>query len=65
MQIIDSSDRSAVRRLVDRRQDVDPALARRVARIVSAVRRDGDDALLGYARRFDGLAGRPRFRRPS
>ena len=57
MQIIDASDRPAVRRLIDRREDVDPALARRVARIVSAVRRDGDDALLGYARRFDGLAG--------
>ncbi len=57
MQIIDSSDRPAVQRLVDRRQDVDPALTRRVARIVSAVRRSGDEALLRYARRFDGLAG--------
>ena len=57
MQIIDSSDRPAVQRLIDRRQDVDPALTRRVARIVSAVRRSGDEALLGYARRFDGLAG--------
>ena len=57
MRIIDSSDQPAVRRLIDRREDVDPALTRRVARIVAAVRRDGDDALLGYARRFDGLAG--------
>lgn len=57
MQIIDSSDRPAVQRLIDRRQDVDPALTRRVARIVSAVRRSGDEALLRYARRFDGLDG--------
>ncbi|MCY4505785.1 MAG: histidinol dehydrogenase, partial [Acidobacteria bacterium] len=57
MQIVDSSDRAAVRRLVDRRDDVDPGLTRRVARIVSAVRRSGDEALLRYARRFDGLDG--------
>ena len=57
MQIIDASDRPAVQRLIDRRQDVDPALTRRVARIVSAVRRSGDEALLRYARRFDGLDG--------
>ena len=57
MQIIDASDRPAVRRLIDRRRDVDPALTRRVARIVGAVRRSGDEALLRYARRFDGLAG--------
>ena len=57
MQIVDSSDRAAVRRLVDRRDDVDPGLTRRVARIVSAVRRSGDEALLRYARRLDGLDG--------
>ena len=57
MRIVDSSDRAAVRRLVDRRDDVDPGLTRRVARIVSAVRRSGDQALLRYARRFDGLDG--------
>ena len=54
MRIIAASDRPAVRRLVDRRGDVDPAVARRVARIVRAVRGSGDEALLRYARRFDG-----------
>lgn len=57
MRIIAASDRPAVRRLVDRRRDVDPAVARRVARIVRAVRVSGDPALLRYARRFDGLDG--------
>ena len=57
MRIIAASDRPAVRRLVDRRRDVDPAVARRVARIVRAVRGSGDEALLRYARRFDGLDG--------
>ena len=57
MQIVEASDRAAVRRLIDRREDVDPAVARRVARIVGAVRRSGDPALLRYARRFDGLDG--------
>lgn len=57
MRIITASDRPAVRRLVDRRGDVDPAVARRVARIVRAVRGSGDEALLRYARRFDGLDG--------
>ena len=57
MRIIAASDRPAVRRLVDRRRDVDPAVARRVARIVRAVRGSGDAALLRYARRFDGLDG--------
>ena len=57
MRIIAASDRPAVRRLVDRRRDVDPAVARRVARIVRAVRGSGDPALLRYARRFDGLDG--------
>ena len=56
MRIIESSNRRAVRRLVDRRQASDPGLARRVARIVAAVRRSGDDAVLRYARRFDRLS---------
>ena len=57
MQTVDASDGASVRRLIDRRQDADPAVARRVARIVGAVRRSGDEALLRYARRFDGLDG--------
>ena len=56
MRIIESSNRRAVGRLIDRRQETDPAIARRVARIVAAVRRAGDTAALRYARRFDHLS---------
>lgn len=56
MRIIASSSRRAVDRLVDRGQRADPTIARRVARIVAAVRRSGDPAVLRYARRFDQLA---------
>jgi len=59
MRIIDSSNRRALGRLVDRRQDEDAALNRRVARIVRAVRQSGDTALLRYARRFDHLTDAP------
>ena len=55
MRIIESSNRRAVGRVVDRGQDTDPAVARRVARIVAAVRRSGDTAVLRYARQFDRL----------
>ncbi len=55
MRIIESSNRQAVARLIDRRQEIDPAITRGVARIVAAVRRDGDTALLRFARRFDHL----------
>jgi histidinol dehydrogenase len=55
MRIIALSNRRAVSRLIDRRQETDPAIARRVGRIVAAVRRAGDPALLRYARRFDTL----------
>jgi len=55
MRIIASSSRRAVDRLVDRGQWADPTIARRVARIVAAVRRSGDPAVLRYARRFDQL----------
>ena len=43
--------------LIGRRVTRDPALHRRVKGIVSAVRREGDAALVRYARRFDGLDG--------
>ena len=56
MRIIESSNRLAVSRLIDRGQDADPAIARRVAQIVAAVRRSGDAAVLRYARRFDQLS---------
>ena len=57
MKIIDSSNRRAVSRLVDRQQGSDPTVATRVARIVGAIRRRGDRALLEYAKRFDGVDG--------
>ena len=56
MRIIESSNRRAIGRLIDRRLQTDPAIARRVARIVAEVRRAGDTAALGYARRFDQLS---------
>jgi len=57
MRIIESSRRRAIVRLVERRQEIDPAVGRRARTIVEAVRRSGDAALLGYARRFDRLDG--------
>jgi histidinol dehydrogenase len=57
MRIIDSSDIRAVNALLDRRPARNPVVERRVARIVDRVRRDGDRALLAFARRFDGLDG--------
>jgi histidinol dehydrogenase len=55
LQIIDSSDTRAVEHLLDRRPSQDPAVRRRAAAIIAAVRRGGDAALRRYARRFDGL----------
>jgi histidinol dehydrogenase len=57
--IIPSTNRRAVAALIDRGPRRNAALERRVAAIVSRVRRDGDRALLGYARKFDGLSGPP------
>ena len=57
MRILDADDRRAVNALLDRRPARDPAVARRVARIVERIRRDGDAALDAFARRFDGLEG--------
>lgn len=55
MRIISSAATRAVAALLDRRPRRDPALERRVARIVDRVRNEGDRALLAYARRFDRL----------
>ena len=63
MRIIESSNRRAVGRLIDRRREADPAIARRVAQIVAEVRRAGDAAVLRYARRFDRLSGAGRGHR--
>ena len=57
MLIIKSSNVRALAALLDKRPAGDPAVQRRVAAIVARVRRDGDRALLTYARRFDGLDG--------
>ena len=55
IRIIDSTDQRAVSALLDRRPARDRRLEARVARIVARVRRDGDPALLAFARRFDRL----------
>ena len=55
MRILDSTDRRRVAALLDRRPARDPGVERRVARIVARVAREGDRALLAFARRFDGL----------
>jgi len=57
IRIIQSSDEQAVAALLDRAPGRDPDLERRVARIVSDVRRRGDAALLSYAKKYDGLTG--------
>jgi histidinol dehydrogenase len=57
IRIIFSSDGRRLAMLLDRRGRGDAALERRVRRIVDDVRRGGDLAVRGYARRFDGLDG--------
>jgi histidinol dehydrogenase len=57
IRIVESSDEKAVAALLDRAPGRDPDLERRVARLVSDVRRRGDAALLSYAKKFDGLTG--------
>jgi histidinol dehydrogenase len=56
IRIIQAGDEPAVAALLDRAPRRDAELEKRVARIVSAVRRDGDRALLAYAKQFDNLA---------
>jgi len=57
MRIIDSTDTRAVAALLDRRPGRDRELETRVRRILDDVRRRGDQALLAYAKQFDGLDG--------
>jgi len=57
LKIVESRNRRAVRALLAPGRTRDTATERRVATIVAAVRRDGDRALLRYARRFDPLDG--------
>jgi histidinol dehydrogenase len=55
LKIVDSTNRRAVDSLLSPSRTRDRTTERRVARIVAGVRRDGDPALLRYARAFDRL----------
>lgn len=55
IRIIRSSETSAVNRFINIERGRDGATEKRVTEIVSRVRRTGDRALIGYARRFDNL----------
>jgi histidinol dehydrogenase len=57
MRIVESSNRRAVAALLSPERTRDAATDRTVAAIVAAVRRQGDRALLRYARQFDRLDG--------
>ena len=57
MRIVDSSNRRAVDALLAPSRVRDAATDRRVARIVGDVRREGDAALMRYARALDRLDG--------
>ncbi len=57
LRIVDATSQRTVRALLAPTRTRDSATERRVATIVAAVRRDGDRALLRYARQFDPLDG--------
>ncbi|MCY4599443.1 MAG: histidinol dehydrogenase [Acidobacteria bacterium] len=57
MKVISPTNVRARRRLLERGQAADPAVAEQAARIVDDVRARGDSALREYARRFDKLRG--------
>ena len=57
IKIVDSSNRKAVAALLSTTRVRDGATEARAARIVSAVRREGDRALRRYARDLDRLTG--------
>jgi histidinol dehydrogenase len=57
LRIVDSGNQRAVRDLLAPERVRDAATDRRVAAIVSDVRKGGDTALRRYARKFDGLDG--------
>ncbi len=54
MHIIEAGNRRALSGVLSRDRSSDRSFERRVASIVERVRKDGDAALLGFARRFDG-----------
>ena len=55
IRIISSRDTAAVAALLDRRARRDRGIEDTVARIIARVRREGDDAVISYARTFDRL----------
>ncbi len=55
LQIIDATSRRALEQFLARDRGTDRAFERRVTAIVDRVRAGGDKALLGFARRFDGV----------
>ncbi len=57
IRIVQARDERAVAALLDRTAKRNPALERRVSRIVADVRRRGDTAVLSYAKRFDRMSG--------
>jgi histidinol dehydrogenase len=57
IRIVESTNRRAVTALLAPERTRDQATDRRVAAIVAAVKRDGDRALVRYARELDGLTG--------
>jgi histidinol dehydrogenase len=57
VRIVESTDRFAVRELLSPQRVRDAETEQRVAAIVADVREHGDEALLRYARTFDGLDG--------
>jgi histidinol dehydrogenase len=56
VRVIPSTSKPAVAALLDRSPRRDPAIQRAVGRIVARVRREGDRAVLFYARKFDSLS---------
>ena len=56
LQIIETTNRRALEQLLARDRGADRAFERRVTAIVERVRAGGDRALLGFARRFDGVS---------
>ena len=58
MRIIDARNERQLAGLFRRDARSDPAFERRVHGIVDRVRKGGDHALSGFARRFDGMRGR-------
>jgi histidinol dehydrogenase len=55
IRIITSTNRTALERLIARRGGGDRVLDRQVRTIVDRVRQEGDEALLAFAKRFDGV----------